>query len=119
MKFIHLVAEAQDLLSEGLTNMLIGLTVVFAVLILLSLIIWAFKLIGKIGGGSETPAEKAPAAPASAPAPAPAAAKGPGTMAESDLNIEGSIDGDTAAVILGAVAQECGGNFKVTSIKKM
>ena len=118
MKLIFLTAESQNLITEGFTNMLIGLTVVFSVLILLCLIIWAFKLISRAGGG-ETPAQKAPAAPAAAPAPAAPAAKVPGTMAETELNIDGSVDGDTAAVILGAIAQECGGNFKVTSIKKL
>ncbi|MBQ0025752.1 MAG: OadG family protein [Lachnospiraceae bacterium] len=124
MEFEFVTATAKstgDILGEGLVNMLIGLFVVFSVLVFLCIIIWAFKFLGKIGGGETAPAP-APAAPAAAPAPkaAPAAAKpaGPGTMKNAGVNLEDEVDADTAAAILGAVASECGGDFKVTSIKK-
>ncbi len=112
-----------ELVSQGLTNMLVGLFVVFAVLTFLTLIISAFKLLDKVG----TAEEQAPkAAPAAAPAPGVATAAnfsapvpaGPGTMTSAKVSFGDEIDGETAAVILAAVAQECGGNFKVTSIKK-
>ena len=111
-----------DQLLEGVSQMIVGLGVVFAVLILLTLIISAFKLLNKLDKSEQPEAPKAPkAAPAPVKAAAPAAApaaKGPGAMEEGGIDIEGEIDGDTAAAVLGAVAQECGGNFKVTSIKK-
>ena len=112
-----------QLVSQGLTNMLAGLFVVFAVLTFLTLIISAFRLLNKVGTAEEQPPK---AAPAAAPAPGVATAAnfsapvsaGPGTMANAKVSFGDEIDGETAAVILAAVAQECGGNFKVTSIKK-
>ena len=113
-----------ELVSQGLTNMLAGLFVVFAVLTFLTLIISAFKLLNRVGTAEEQPPK---AAPVTAPAPgvataanfsAPVIPAGPGTMAAAKVSFDDEIDGETAAVILAAVAQECGGNFKVTSIKK-
>ena len=113
---------AESLLAEGFSNMLVGLFVVFSVLAFLSIIIWAFKFLGGAGAGKASAQAAAVKAPASAPAPAVknlvAAPVGPGTMAKAQVHIEDEIDGAVAAAILGAIAQECGGNFKVTSIKK-
>jgi hypothetical protein len=39
-------------------------------------------------------------------------------MAKQTVSFEDEVEGPVAAVILAAVAQVCGGNFKVTSIKK-
>jgi len=118
---VLLSAAGDSIIQEGLVNMAIGLMVVFAVLAFLCLIIWAFKFINKaqastedVAAATDAPTPKAVATTANAPA----AAKTPGTMKDQDVEIEGGIDADTAAVILGAVAQECGGDFKVTSIKK-
>ena len=117
MKF--LTATIGEQLLDGVSNMIVGLGVVFAVLILLCVIIWAFRFIGKLDKSSA--ADAAPAAPKKAPvpaaAPAAAAPKTPGKMAEGGVELEG-VDADTAAAVLGAVAQECGGSFKVKSIKK-
>ncbi len=113
---------AESLLAEGFSNMLVGLFVVFSVLVFLSIIIWAFKFLGGAGAGKAAAQAAAVKAPASAPAPAvksfAATPVGPGTMARSEVNFADEVDGVTAAVILAAIAQECGGNFKVTSIKK-
>ena len=118
---VFLAAES-NLLAEGFSNMLVGLFVVFSVLIFLSIIIWAFKFLGGAGAGKANAQAAAVKAPAAAPAPAVknfvAVPVGPGTMAKSNVSIEDEIDGAVAAAILGAIAQECGGNFKVTSIKK-
>lgn len=114
----YLVAAVSGtMLKEGLKNMIVGLGVVFAVLILLCIIIWAFKFLGNFG--AKDAASEAPQAPKSAPRPAVAGATsfGPGQMSEAAVEFE-DVDADTAAVILGAVAEECGGNFEVTSIKK-
>lgn len=113
---------AENLLAEGFSNMLVGLFVVFSILIFLSIIIWAFKFLGGAGAGKASAQAAAVKAPVNAPSPAVrefvAVPVGPGTMAKSDVNIEDEIDGAVAAAILGAIAQECGGNFKVVSIKK-
>ncbi|MBO4289123.1 MAG: OadG family protein [Lachnospiraceae bacterium] len=112
---------AESLLAEGFSNMLVGLFVVFSVLIFLSIIIWAFKFLGGAGAGKVSAQAAAVKAPASAPAPGAkefVALPVPGTMAKSDVNFEDEVDGAVAAAILGAMAQELGGNFKVTSIKK-
>ena len=80
------------------------------------------KLLGRVGTGKVNAQAAAVKAPANAPAPAAkefvALPVGPGTMAKSEVNIEDEIDGAVAAAILGAIAQELGGNFRVTSIKK-
>ena len=124
-KMNYLAAEVTgaELVRSGLTNMLVGLFVVFAVLTFLTLIISAFKLLNKVGTAEEQPPK---AAPAKAPVPGVASAAdfsapvpaGPGKMAAAKVAFQDEIDGETAAVILAAVAQELGGNFKVTSIKK-
>lgn len=102
------------MIIEGLKNMVVGLAVVFAILVLLSLIIWAFKLLGRFGSNN-TAAENVKA-PVNAPAPA-GAASVPGRMPESEIEFE-NVDSETAAAIFGALASEIGGEFKVTSIKK-
>ena len=99
-------------IAEGLKNMVVGLGVVFVVLIFLMFVISLFKFVNKL----DKPKEKAPAA---APAPARAAVPaGPGTMANASVSIADEVEGPVAAAVLAAVAEECGGNFKVTSIKK-
>ena len=101
-------------IAEGLKNMVVGLGVVFVVLIFLMFVISLFKFVNKL----DKPKEKAPA-PAAAPAPARAAVPaGPGTMANASVSIADEVEGPVAAAVLAAVAEECGGNFKVTSIKK-
>lgn len=114
MEKLLTAAVNSEMLLEGLQNMIVGLVVVFFVLVLLSLIIYCFKFLGNFG--AEDMASAAPAAPATAPAPK--KAEGPGRMAETDLDTEG-VSPEVSAVILGAVAEECGGDFEVTSIKKI
>ena len=112
-------ASVSENIAEGILNMVAGLIIVFGVLIFLSLIISAFGIINKL-------VDKPQAAAAPAPAPAPAAVKsapvavpvGPGTMAKEKVAVEDEVEGPVAAAILAAVAQTCGGNFKVTSIRK-
>jgi len=50
--------------------------------------------------------------------PVPMAQTGPGTMEKAKVNVVDEVEGQTAAVILVALAEECGGNFSVKSIKK-
>jgi Na+-transporting methylmalonyl-CoA/oxaloacetate decarboxylase gamma subunit len=115
-------ADISENISEGLLNMAAGLIIVFGVLIFLSLIISCFKYVNAIAENRST--AKAAPTPAAAPVPAkaapaaPAAPVGPGTMAKEKVSFDDEIEGPIAAVILAAVAQTCGGNFKVTSIKK-
>ncbi len=109
-------------IGEAIQNTVVGLVTVFVVLAFLVFVISLFKYVNKWQTGKENAAkaQKAAAAPApAAPAPvAPAKPAGPGTMASSRVNIADEVDGTVAAVILAAVAEECGGNFKVTSIRK-
>ena len=107
-----------EAVTEGLMNMVVGLGVVFIVLIFLSFVISLFKYINKL---DKPKAKTEPVvAPVGAPAPAPVTAvpAGPGTMANAKVAIADEVEGPVAAVILAAVAESCGGNFKVTSIKK-
>ena len=98
-----------DALADAGINTLLGMGTAFAVLILISLIISLFPIIGKIG--------KKPAAPA--PANKPAAA--PEVVEEEDL----SDDDELVAVIAAAIATYEGSNasasgdgFVVRSIRK-
>lgn len=108
-----------EAMQEGLMNMVVGLGTVFIVLIFLTFVISLFRYVNKL----ERPKaqEKPVAAPVSAPAPAaaPAAAPvGPGTMGSAKVSIADEVEGPVAAAILAAVADTCGGEFQVTSIKK-
>lgn len=114
MNSFSIAAVSGEMLLEGLKNMVVGLGVVFAVLIILCVIIWAFKFLS--GFGADDAKADAPKAPKNAPKPA-AKQAGPGKMSEADVNFE-DVDADTASVILGVMAEECGGNIEVTSIKK-
>ncbi len=60
------------LMTQATMNTVIGMGVVFSVLILISFVISAFKLIGKIGEKKPAAKKEAPKANVSAPAPAPA-----------------------------------------------
>lgn len=104
-------------IAEGLKNMVVGLGVVFAVLIFLMFVISLFKFINKLDKPKEEPKKAAPAPAAAAPA-KPAVPAGPGTMANASVSIEDEVEGPVAAAILAAVAECCGGNFTVKSIKK-
>ena len=114
-----------EAMQEGLMNMVVGLGTVFVVLIFLTFVISLFKFVNKMerSMAKEQPV-KAPAAapaPAKAPlpvAPAPAAPAGPGTMESAMVSVADEVEGPVAAAILAAVADTCGGRFKVTSIKK-
>lgn len=106
-------------IMSGLQNMIVGLLVVFVVLVFLSLVISCFKFVNKLEKPKEQPAAKKPAAPAPAAAPVPAPVPvGPGTMAASSVTFTDEVESSVAAVILAAVAETCGGNFTVKSIKK-
>lgn len=114
MNVSYVLAADGSMILEGLKNMVVVLAVVFTILILLSIIIWTFKFLGKIGGGNS--AAKSISAPAGAPAPS-APAGSAGSMSETDVEFK-DVDAETAAVILGAMASELGSGFSVTSIKK-
>lgn len=99
-----------DALADAGINTLLGMGTAFAVLILISMIISLFPMIGKIG-------KKQPAAPASANKPAAA----PEVVEEEDL----SDDDELVAVIAAAIAAYEGSNasasgdgFVVRSIRK-
>jgi len=105
-------------IAKGLQDTLVGLGVVFCALIFLSFVISLFKYVGRFNK-TKTPEAK-PAAPApAAPVPAMAvAAAGPGTMVNAKVQVADEVEGPVAAAILAAVAETCGGDFSVTSIKK-
>jgi len=113
--------ESPITIAKGLQDTLVGLGVVFCALIFLSFVISLFKHVGKFSK-TKAPAAKpaAPAVPApAAPAPAMAvAAAGPGTMVNAKVQVADEVEGPVAAAILAAVAETCGGDFSVTSIKK-
>ena len=133
MTFLAATNAAEE--GEGIVfafqNMVVGLGTVFLVLAFLILVISAFKFVNEFGDMKEAYAQvraarngSAPAAPAaaapvkSAPAVAPAVPAGPGSMASAQVNFADEVEGPVAAAIMAAVAEHCGGNFKVTSIKK-
>ncbi len=110
-------------LAEAFQNTIVGLGTVFLVLAFLILVISSFKLVNQwdanrqAKNAKETKAAPAPAA-APAAAPAPAVPAGPGRMSTGSVNFADEVEGPVAAVILAAVAEELGGDFRVTSIKK-
>ena len=96
-------------MAEAGMNTLVGLMVVFAVLVLLTFIISAFKLVGNFGKKTE----KAPAAPVKAAAPAAKAV--PAAPAAQD-------DSQLIAVIAAAIAASEGTStdaFVVRSIRRL
>ncbi len=122
-------------IGEALVNTVVGLVTVFAILIFLIFVISLFRYVNEWQLGreeverrkAEEEAEKArasaprpvmPKAPAAPAAAAPAVPSGPGTMENSVVSIADEVEGPVAAVILAAVAETCGGSFKVTSIRK-
>ena len=125
---------ATNSLAFAFQNMIVGLGTVFLVLAFLILVIALFKYVNEwddvkeainqvraAKNGEPIPVRTAPAAQTRAAAPvaaAPAVPAGPGTMASAKVSFDDEIEGPVAAVIMAAVAEHCGGNFKVTSIKK-
>lgn len=108
-------------LAVAFENMIVGLGTVFLVLAFLILVISLFKYVNAWDARRQAASAAATPAPKAAPAAAPAAAavpKGPGKMTGAKVSFADEIEGPIAAVILAAVAEECGGNFKVTSIRK-
>lgn len=113
MELEDIGVEAVQTLGEKMTNAalntLMGMGVVFAVLILISLIIYGFKIFPYLEAKKK--ANAAVALPAAAPAPAPAAA--PVVQAQDDLEL--------TAVIAAAIAASTGtstSDFVVRSIKR-
>ena len=105
-------------IGKGLQDTLVGLGVVFCALIFLSFVISLFKHVGRFNKTKAPEAKPAAPAPA-APVPAMAvAAAGPGTMVNAKVQVADEVEGPVAAAILAAVAETCGGDFSVTSIKK-
>ena len=111
-------------LAEAFQNTVVGLGTVFLVLAFLILVISSFKLVNQWDANRQAQNAKetkaAAPAPAAAPAaaPAPAVPAGPGRMSKESVNFADEVEGPVAAAILAAVAEELGGNFRVTSIKK-
>ena len=97
-------------MAEAGMNTLVGIFVVFAVLVLLTLVISAFKYVGNIGKKSEKAA-----APAKAAAPVKAAPAAPAAPAAQD-------DSQLIAVIAAAIAASEGTStdaFVVRSIRRL
>lgn len=113
-------------MGEAISNTIVGLGTVFVILAFLIFVISLFKYVNKwemsrqAAKKAAAPARKAAPAPAPAPvaAPAPAVPVGPGTMASAKVSISDEVEGPVAAAILAAVAETCGGSFRVISIKK-
>ncbi|MBR3165897.1 MAG: OadG family protein [Lachnospiraceae bacterium] len=119
-----LLAAATNL-AEAFQNTIVGLGTVFLVLAFLILVISSFKLVNQWDANRQAKNAKetkaaapAPAAAAPAAAPAPVVPAGPGRMSTGSVNFADEVEGPVAAAILAAVAEELGGNFRVTSIKK-
>ena len=101
--------------SDG-TVVLTSITLVFAMLIALCLIITLEgKLFDLKNKKPADPKPQAPAAPAAKAAPAPAA-KPAAPAAKAD---NGSIPGEIIAAISAAVASVCGGNAVIRGIKRV
>ena len=135
MRFLAATAAAEEGSGIGFAfqNMIVGLGTVFLVLAFLILVIYSFKYLDALDdvkealrqvrdarSGKAAPAAEKAAVRSAAPAPAAAAPApaGPGTMAAGQVNFADEVEGPVAAVIMAAVAEHFGGNFKVTSIKK-
>ena len=112
MTALTAAADAGEILSTAGLTILIGLTVVFAVLILLTAIFWLF---GKVAGGRKKPAR--PAAPRAVvqetPKPAPAPRPAPPAVQEG-------ISEEIVAVIAAAVAamEPEGKRYAVRSVSR-
>ena len=112
--------DSQETLGSKLAtaggNTITGLLVVFTILVGLSLIIAAFKFIGKSGGEVKPEKKDAPKA-APAPAPAPAAAERVSTPADDPAK-----DLELVAVIAAAIAASEGKpveGYRVRSIRRL
>ena len=132
MTFLAATASAEE--GSGILfafqNMIVGLGTVFLVLAFLIFVIYSFKYLDAVDDVKEAlrqvrearSGKAAPAADKAVPAAAApavqAAPAGPGTMAAAQVNFADEVEGPVAAVIMAAVAEHFGGNFKVTSIKK-
>ncbi|MBQ4425905.1 MAG: OadG family protein [Lachnospiraceae bacterium] len=104
---LFLVAATDISYGEALGNMIVGILVVFTALLFLCGVISLFKFLGKADKSSQKAAQKAPVKTAAPVKPAEPAKPASG---EEDAVI---------AVILAAVAQQCGPNAKVTSIQRV
>ncbi|MCR5467336.1 MAG: OadG family protein, partial [Lachnospiraceae bacterium] len=104
------VQSVGEKMSKAGLNTVMGILTVFFVLILISLIIFCFKLIPLILGGSKKPVNKAPE---KAPAASAAPVSGSEQTAQNDTEL--------VAVIAAAVAAATGtstDSFVVRSIKR-
>ena len=115
MELEDIGVEAVQTLGEKMTNAglntLMGMGVVFTVLILISLIIYGFKIFPYLEEKKRTKTNAIVDTPAPAPVPAPSAA--PVAQAQDDLEL--------AAVIAAAIAAATGtstSDFVVRSIKR-
>ena len=112
---------ATSILADAGSVIAIGLTVVFLVLLLLTVI---FKIFGVAMSGVQNEQEDtAPAVKAAAPAPAPVAAPivGNTETVSSKPDVDGGIPAETVAVISAAVASvaPAGSQYAVKGIRKL
>lgn len=105
--------DVGELLSNAGMTILIGVTVVFSVLILLTLI---FYLFGKVMSRSNEKQTRDPA-----PAPLPAAKPRARTTVSAPmpkLAVEDGIDEEVVAVIAAAIASMEGGRYALRSVRR-
>ncbi len=103
--YLLLAAAAEELtVGDALKNVVVGLLVVFVVLLFLCGIISLFKSLGKLDKSGKK-AEKIPVKTAP-------------PVEEVKADTVGGEDNAVVAVILAAVAETCGPNARVTSIRK-
>lgn len=112
---------AANILADAGSVIAIGFTVVFLVLLLLTMI---FKAFGVVMSGTQDKQETpAPAVKAAVPAPAPTAAPivGNTETVSSKPDVDGGIPAETVAVISAAVASvaPAGSQYAVKGIRKL
>ena len=118
-------AEAGKLLGDAGMTVLIGITVVFAMLLLLTGIFWLFGKMMSAGKKNANAPSAAPAAPVATAAPvAPVAAApivGNTEAVASKPEVDGGVPEETVAVISAAVASvaPAGSQYAVRGIRKV
>ncbi len=114
---LEVINTLGEKMQKASMNTVMGLGTVFLILILISLIIWAFKFIPYLLNRSKQP-QPAPAAGMPAPPQAPARAKAPARPSATAMRQDSL---ELAAVIAAAIAAETGmpaDGFVVRSIKR-
>lgn len=121
---VLLAAEVGEILGGAATTFVIGLTVVFLVLLLLTGVFKVFGLImsAKEGKGADVSAPAAPVAPVAPVAPAVSAPMvGNTETVSSQPDVDGGVPAETVAAISAAVASVApeGTQYAVKGIRKL